>query len=109
MLMVYKLINMLLTLEAIKESKLNHISTADQKPKSFFPHAAKLSGQANKLDIEKLQNSDSKHHSTVQPRTEKESNYFQKTNSDVPFAFWYHNHNKDSLKFKPRSRNVLFY
>mgnify|MGYP006863687719 FL=1 len=41
--MIYKLINMLLTLEAIKEIKINHISAADQKPKSFFPHAAKLS------------------------------------------------------------------
>ena len=29
---------MLLTLEAIKEIKHNHISAADQKPKSFFPH-----------------------------------------------------------------------
>ena len=36
-------INILLTLQVMKEEKLKHISAADQNSKSLFPQVAKLS------------------------------------------------------------------
>ena len=86
MLLKQVFITMLLTLQAIKENKLKHISVADQNSKLLFPHANKT-----RLNVdEPLQNFNYKHHSAARQRNEEETNSRIKQKIiDLPFAFWY--------------------
>ena len=97
-------ITMLLSLQAIKEKKLKHISVADQNSKSLFPHA----NRTNLNVDEPLKNVYFKHHSTARQINEEETNSRIKQKIiDLPFAFWFKK--KHSLKLNPYKNYVRFY
>ena len=87
-------INLLLTLQAIKEENLKHVSVAHQNSKSLS-------------SFKPLENFESKYQSTTKTRKEDEINSKMLGNkySDLPFAFWYKTH---LLKLNQR-KYVRFY
>lgn len=88
-------INLLLTLQAIKEENLKHVFVAHQNSKSLFSFTP-------------LENFDSEYQLTTKPRKEDEKiNFKMQGNkySDLFFAFWYKTH---LLKLN-RRKYVRFY
>ena len=88
-------INWLLTLQAIKEENLKHVSVAQQNSKSLS-------------SFKPLENFDSKYQSATKPRKEDKkinSKMLGNKYSDLPFAFWYKTH----LMKLNRRKYVRFY